>query len=80
MRLPVGAIAICLFALAGCEQSYSSTTTVTETGGEVVERTVEVQIGDRRAPSTVGEAGATPAETATPAAADAPVAPVAPEA
>ena len=74
MRITVVATALCLFALAGCEQSYSSTRTVTESGGEVVERTVEVQIGDRREPSTPEESGATQGENAAPAAADAPVA------
>lgn len=70
MRVPVPATVLCLFALAGCEQSYSSTRTVTESGGEVVERTVEVQIGDRREPAAAEKSGATPGENATPAAAD----------
>lgn len=68
MRVPVSATVLCLFALAGCEQSYSSTRTVTESGGEVVERTVEVQIGDRRAPATPEPSGTTPGETTAPAA------------
>lgn len=74
MRIPVLATVLCLFALAGCEQSYSSTSTVTESNGEVVERTVEVQIGDRREPSTSEKSVPAPGENATPAAADTPVA------
>ena len=74
MRVPVLATVLGLFAVAGCEQSYSSTRTVTESNGEVVERTVEVQIGDRREPSTSETSGTTPRETATPVAADTPVA------
>ena len=70
MRVPVLATAICLFALAGCEQSYSSTRTVTESNGDVVERTVEVQIGDRRAPPTAEKSGTPPGGNAAPATAD----------
>ncbi len=70
MRFAVSATALCLFALAGCEQSYSSSRTVTESNGEVVERTVEIQIGDRRQPSTAETSETTPGEDAAPAAAD----------
>lgn len=72
MRVPVSATVLCLFALAGCEQSYSSSQTVTESNGEVVERTVEIQIGDRREPATAEKSAATPGANATPAAADTP--------
>ncbi|HEX8661144.1 MAG TPA: hypothetical protein VF686_04695 [Brevundimonas sp.] len=75
MRIAVLAAAICLSALAGCEQSYSSSRTVTESNGDVVERTVEVQIGDRRTPPAAEKAGNPPAAPAAPAAADTPVAP-----
>ena len=74
MRVTVLATALCLFALAGCEQSYSSTSTTTEPGGDVVERSVEVQIGGPREPSTAEKSRAAPGETAAPAAADTPVA------
>ncbi|WP_156389189.1 hypothetical protein [Brevundimonas sp. Root1423] len=75
MRIPVLATALCLSALAGCEQSYSTTQTVTESGGVTVERSVEVQIGgDRPAPATAERPATAPAEPGAPAAPDTPVA------
>jgi hypothetical protein len=76
MRIRIMASALCLFALAGCEQSYSSSRTVTESGGVTVERSVEVQIGGPREPSAAGNSGAAPGATAMPVA---PVASAAPD-
>ena len=74
MRIAVSATALCLFALAGCEQSYSTTRTVTESNGVVVERTAEVWIGDRREAAVAEKPETPPGEDAAPAAADTPAA------
>lgn len=75
MRVQVTATVLCLLALAGCEQSYSTTRTVTEANGDVVERSVEFHIGDQREPAAAEKSETTPVEDPAPAAADTPAAP-----